>query len=338
MTRKSWIGTAIMAWQDSPEGLSPDWVFSNNSNVHACNDRKWFTEFTPFSSTVRSAVLTSSTSRVEGVGSVDLPVKRSPNLRGPGAHHVIRLTNVLYIPSSVSNIVGMPIFQGDAAGYAILDTPNSSGKLTDRDGKSIAYFSPGGVLFCLRLSGPPIGPRLAPSKFEPDVAYCLSIRWPEEERERWEAHCRPTTTDMQQRQTSTAQPYTAEEKAWLKKHYGGEFKFLILHNLSIYDEEDRAEGRAIVRSLMKRDEGEDDDGAEGDPSEEEDEDDEEEAGEDENDFERHLADYHFSDQELRWIKKYYRDSATFMYSFGLKFYDDEDCEDAKAIVRAFLSH
>ncbi|KAL6897576.1 hypothetical protein GGI43DRAFT_97313 [Trichoderma evansii] len=29
-----------MAWHDSPEGLSPDWVFSNNSNVHVCNDRR----------------------------------------------------------------------------------------------------------------------------------------------------------------------------------------------------------------------------------------------------------------------------------------------------------
>ncbi|KAL6857290.1 hypothetical protein J3F83DRAFT_751104 [Trichoderma novae-zelandiae] len=333
-----------MTWRDSPEGLSPDWVFSNNSNVHACNDLNWFTEFTPFSSFAVSAVFTSSRCPVEGVGTVDLPVKRGPNLRGPRAHHVIRLTNVLYIPSSASNIVGWPIFQPDAAGYSMCSTISSSGALTDRDGKPVAYSPPGGKFFCLRLSGPPIGPRLAPSRLEPDGVYFLSIRWPEEERERWEARGRQAQADTQQRQISTDEPYTAVEKAWLKKHYGGEFKFLLSHQLSIYDEEDRAEGRAIMRSMMIRDEMDDDDDDENedddedeDNDEEEDDDDEEGDDEEENDFERHLADHHFNEQELDWIEKNYRDTATFMYSFGLKFYNDEDCEEATAIVRAFLN-
>ena len=36
----------------------------------------------------------------------------------------------------------------------------------------------------------------------------------------------------------------------MKTHFGSEFKFLLLYNLKIYNEEDRQEGRAILRALM----------------------------------------------------------------------------------------
>jgi hypothetical protein len=45
-------------------------------------------------------------------------------------------------------------------------------------------------------------------------------------------------------------PYTAAEKAWLKQHWDGEFKFLASYALIIYNEDDRAEGRLIVRAMM----------------------------------------------------------------------------------------
>ncbi|KAH7375178.1 hypothetical protein B0T11DRAFT_323239 [Plectosphaerella cucumerina] len=48
-------------------------------------------------------------------------------------------------------------------------------------------------------------------------------------------------------------PLTAEEKAWLNKHYGGEFHFLHSYGLSIHKEEDREEGRRIVRGLISAD-------------------------------------------------------------------------------------
>ncbi|KAK0655096.1 hypothetical protein B0T16DRAFT_318492, partial [Cercophora newfieldiana] len=50
--------------------------------------------------------------------------------------------------------------------------------------------------------------------------------------------------------TVDAAPYTAEEKQWLNRHFGGEFKFLMAYGLSIYKEEDREEGRHIVRAMM----------------------------------------------------------------------------------------
>lgn len=44
--------------------------------------------------------------------------------------------------------------------------------------------------------------------------------------------------------------YTQEEKAWLKKNWGDEYHFLRAYGLSIYKDEDREEGRRIVRGLM----------------------------------------------------------------------------------------
>ncbi|KAL7940950.1 hypothetical protein V8C42DRAFT_361491 [Trichoderma barbatum] len=303
-----------MSWPDSPEGFSADWVLSNNSNVH-----------------LRLSKASSPSVSVEGIGTVKLPVKRDPDLRGPQAHHVLRLTNVLYIPSTDFNILGSPIFDV-AAQVSLRSTLKSKGRLADESGNPVAYFSPTAPLFCLSLSGPPVGPRLAPSKFKPGEVCALTVMWPDSERERWNTRGQQDKRDTEQRQWAGEQPYTAEEKAWLTKHYEGEYKFLMAHGLSIYDEEERAEGRAIMRALAGTDDNDDEDG-EQDDGESMEEEEEEEEEEDDN---HHLADYHFSEDELAWIKKHYRDSATFMFTYGLKFYDDEDCADAKKLVQSFM--
>ncbi|KAK1244156.1 hypothetical protein MKX08_002294 [Trichoderma sp. CBMAI-0020] len=325
--------SAPMKWQDSPDGLSPDWIFSNNSNVHVCNDPKWFTELTTFPSTALGP-LASQGVPVSGVGVVDLPVKRSPNSRGPGAHHVLRLTDVLYMPSSVCNIVGSPIFE-IAAQVRFGATEDSMGGMNDASGKPLAYFSPHSERLCLRLSGPPVGPRLGPSKFKPDTAYWLTISWPASERARWTAHGQQTKADTEKRQWVGEQPYTTGEKQWLKKHYGGEFKFLMAHELSIYNEEDREEGRAIMRALVRDADSADVDDEDDDEMEAADEEDDEEVEED-SDLEGHLADYHFNEEELDWIEKHYGNSANFMMSYGFKFYDDQDCAAARRLVEEFL--
>ena len=48
----------------------------------------------------------------------------------------------------------------------------------------------------------------------------------------------------------------------------------------------------------------------------------------------HVADYHFSSIELDWIKAHYGYSSRFLQCYGLKFYDDDDCREGKAIVQA----
>ncbi|KAL6691286.1 hypothetical protein J3F84DRAFT_352637 [Trichoderma pleuroticola] len=310
---------APMAWQESPQGLSADWIFSNGSNVHICNDRRWFAELTPFKSAA-SSVFGSGDVAVEGVGIVNLPVKRDPNQRGPQAHHVLRLTNVLYTPGSGFNILGSPLVEL-APRISRNPTRKKKGSLADQDGNRVAFFSPNAPLLCLRLSGPPVGPRLAPTKLEPNGAYALMVTWPDSERARWNARGQQDETETKSPQWAGEQPYAAEEKAWLKKHCQGGYKLLILYGLSIYGEEERAEGRAIVRAMMSADK----------------DDDETEDTEDDDDDEfPHLADYHFDDKELAWINKYYQNSGTFMSSYSLKFYDDGDYAEATGLVKAFM--
>jgi hypothetical protein len=54
--------------------------------------------------------------------------------------------------------------------------------------------------------------------------------------------------------------YTAAKKQWLKDEWRDEFHFLRAYRLSIYKDEDREEGRAIVRAFIRED---DEDQAEG---------------------------------------------------------------------------
>ena len=57
---------------------------------------------------------------------------------------------------------------------------------------------------------------------------------------------KPTPTTPNQYQPF----HTPAEKAWLNQHYGGEFHFLKSYSLSIYKDEDRQEGKAILKGLM----------------------------------------------------------------------------------------
>ena len=50
----------------------------------------------------------------------------------------------------------------------------------------------------------------------------------------------------------------------------------------------------------------------------------------------HVADYHFTDDQLDWIKLHYGHSTKFLRSYGLKFYDNEDCEEGKSILEAIM--
>ena len=45
-------------------------------------------------------------------------------------------------------------------------------------------------------------------------------------------------------------PYTDVEKAWLNKHFSSEFAFLRQYGLSIHKDEDREEGKRILRTFM----------------------------------------------------------------------------------------
>jgi hypothetical protein len=285
------------------------------------------------------ANLGGSHSAVVGVGSVDLPVKRSPNLSGRRSHGILALSHVLHVPSSICNLIGQPILEDHDINLGFGQS-KSRGTILDLQGKPVAYFNPDARLLEIKLSGPPVGPRGGPSPFNPSVAYVLTVDWPASEREKW-AVSRSRQTEREPRTEPELQPPLApEEKRWLKENWNGEFSFLQSYGLSIYKEDNRSEGRAILRGIMKGEEDSESDEQSPDrecemegPETDNFDDGDEALG----DPASHLADYHFTDEELDFIKAEYGNTLNFMFTFGLKFYKPGDGEEAKAIVRALMS-
>jgi len=302
-------------------------VFSNNSNVHVAKDRAWFTDYTPYESVVGDFYgMVKDGLRVEGIGTVELPTKRSPNRSGRDSHGTLRLTNVLHVPSALCNIIGGPILEDYNVTTGSVGKA-SRGSIKDQKGRSVAYFDSRRCLFQVKLRGHPVESNV----LKDGQHYVINAMWPNSERQKWEAH--------QGRTTHHPRPgYTEKEKEWLKENYRSEFQFLRDFGLSIYKDEDREEGRTILRSLMQREEEEELEDEEEDKEEDEDKDEDEDEDEDsESSLEGHMADYHFTEAELEYIEKEYGNSMNFLYSYGLKFYDDNDCEEGRSILKGLMS-
>ncbi|KAJ2980114.1 hypothetical protein NQ176_g2835 [Zarea fungicola] len=176
-------------------------------------------------------------------------------------HSTLKLRNVLHVPSTVCNIIGQPI--EDEYGV-VLSGDRKSGRITLRDGSPVAFFSPEARFLEVRLSGPPIGPRVAESPFQPGMQYNMTVIWPSSEREKW------VQRPVERKPLSVAAEPTGEyndvslsdegkfhavlqpeQKRWLKEHYGGELQFLHIHCLRAHIEEDRSEGYRILCKLME---------------------------------------------------------------------------------------
>lgn len=216
-----------------------DWVFSNTSNVHVACHRDWFTSFTPFESRITCRIWAHCQATVLGIGDVELKAKTRPGpSRGRQDTNVIVLRDVLYVPNVVCNILGHPIHEDYESLHSF--TSGKSG-LYHKDWTSAGIFDHC-RLTKLWLVGQPKGQT---SLNDTTVEYYINAIWPDTERERW----------LRLKNTFDAPPYTNRENAWLKEHYGSEFKFLLAYQLSIYKDEDREEGRRIARAFIEYDEG-----------------------------------------------------------------------------------
>lgn len=324
---------------DSP--LCPDWVFLNNCNVHVAKDRGWFKTYTPFKSIINPSPYTSSSSNcsVLGIGTVEIPTKCSPNLSGKPSHASLHLKEVLHVPEILCNIIGQPIVSLDGYSPVLSFGKKSNGTIKDSQGKNVAYFDPDSPLFAVKVRGPPTGPKLGLHVLQEGGMYMISCHWRAAERKKWEefktknglASSVPEPVGT----TCHGSSYTDEEKAYIKLNWRSEFHFLSQHGLNIHKEEDRAEGRQILRTLMTEDgsDEESDEESDKEPNKEPEEELEDDAS---FDFEGHQADYNFSRRQLEWIEKHYRNSENFMICFGLKFYDEDDLEEARIIADAMM--
>ncbi|KAF2997779.1 hypothetical protein E8E14_002463 [Neopestalotiopsis sp. 37M] len=243
-----------------------------------CNDKRWFKTLELFPTHVLQVTFTTPKIQAEGVGSVDLPVKRAPHQSGRQAHHVLRLENVIYVPGLELNILG----GDDNLRQHIWEYDESSARHKGQDAAIVDHQRGGQVCFMrkvgfhklplVQLSQPPRGPVTAPTRFdERSVYHCIHFVWPEPERIRFEKRQAAVAAVSQKLEPGidpgigtgsalSADPgrgdYTTKEKAWLKKHWGNEHKFLQAYGLSIYKEDEREEGRALVRDLVQPDENE----------------------------------------------------------------------------------
>ncbi|KAI4166648.1 MAG: hypothetical protein LQ343_007869 [Gyalolechia ehrenbergii] len=300
-----------------------DWILSPNSNVHVANHRDWFLSYEPFVTTLDTGVGGSNIApevQVLGIGNVELPTKTHPTRTGAAYQGTILLREVLYAPGALCNILGFPMF--DDYGY-VLDCGAETSKITAKQTGAVIGLLDRNKLFRLRLKGQ----SAKQSSLDPDSHYIIRANWSSSERESWAVF--RTGRDQQAPAASTAMGngstrLTDSEKSWLKVKYGGEFKFLRDYGLSIYKDEDRDEGRCILRALMEEESEDDNDSLdsfqrdlETDPS-------------------SHFADHYFSDDELDWIKANFGHSANFLLAYGLKFYNDEDCQEGKSIIRALM--
>lgn len=214
-----------------------------------------------FPTHVLQVTFTTPKIQAEGVGTVDLPVKRAPHRGGRHAHYVLRLENVIYVPGLGLNILGD--LREDKWQYEESSARNGQdAAILDQRGRQVCFMRKIGSrkLPLVRLSKPPRGPVTAPTRFDGrSVYHCIRFIWPEPERIRFEKRQAAVAAVVQKVEPGIDPgrgDYTKEEKAWLKKHWGNEHKFLQAYGLSIYKEDEREEGRALVRDLLQPDENE----------------------------------------------------------------------------------
>ncbi|KAF1730989.1 hypothetical protein CRV24_009061 [Beauveria bassiana] len=264
----------------------PAWVFSPESNAHRAKDRSWFGDDYQTISSALSLQRRSSDSlqlEVIGIGTVELPVKRRPDARGAQSHGVLRLRNVLHVPSGLCNVVGGKALL--AADYLVRRGPGGGGirEISDKnDGAVVAYLHQpnarlGGRHLQVRLSGPPIGPRLGPSPFVKGESYSFSARWHDDAREqvmRTLAKLKPVVANPKPAMVKSkpgavaktpaqspaatgtavaANPplaFTEEEREWMRRHHGSVYLFLRVCGLKGSSAEDAQAARRVIRMRM----------------------------------------------------------------------------------------
>ena len=118
---------------------------------------------------------------VHGIGTVEIPVKlKSP--RNGSKHSTIHIKDVLHAPTATCNILGQGDFMDQ---YKVMLNFREKGKsfVKDKEGYVAAFFHEKKALFCLKLSGPPVGPVTEPSLFlDSDKLWSITVTWPDSER------------------------------------------------------------------------------------------------------------------------------------------------------------
>ena len=269
-------------------GRSRDWVYDIHTNCHVCNDRAWFTEYTPLQTMVLT-LMTNHPVAVFGIGRVSIPVKRTPNLSGTKNHGLIEVDNVLHAPNYFCNVLGKSLPRRLGFKVDFRGGKNDKGGIKDETGKSVAFFRKSHPLFALEVRGEPTGPKLMATVFEAKNGYRVSCQWSAPQRIMWkkikkanarkvddgspkprnifesmdkESEFKETNFDPNAFPPYTigvanageeSPPYKELEMEYIDKRYHGEFKFLQQFGLSIDEEDQRELGKKILRGVREFD-------------------------------------------------------------------------------------
>jgi hypothetical protein len=146
-------------------------------------------------------------------------------------------------PDYFCNIIGGPIISSNGHKYNV-DFNTSKLTITSTD-EAVGTFETKPFMH-LRLSGHEPGWSI----FENDVADQLRIlvTWPGDEQNRWKAF---VAGEEYIKNAVTVTPLDADEKAWVKRVYKHEYRFLAQHGLSIHVQDDRVLGWKLAREEMK---------------------------------------------------------------------------------------
>jgi hypothetical protein len=259
---------------------------------------------------------------VLGIGTVEIPTKRSPNLSGVSSHGSLNLNEVLHVPDFPCNIIGSPINSSDGYVVEISFSSKSKGTIKDSQGKNMAYFNINWPLFAVKVRGQPMGPKLGSHALKREGSYMLMLgcRWDIVHRRKWQEFKfknAPINTRTESADCGDGDPpYTDDEKVYLKKNWRSEYHFLLKHGLSIYKEEDRAEGRSILRAFRDKDSSKEKSGYHGLK------------------LEDYQADKNLSFCQLECIEQCYRNRENFLSSNEVESYDSDELKEAMVIADA----
>jgi hypothetical protein len=171
---------------------------------------------------------------------VGLAAKLSPT---SDATNTIILSDVLHVPGYICDAIGQPIV---IAHEVVFSKGDCTGGIYIKGGRQLAYTEPEHTLFSVVVL-PPDGHQLGASAFRLGKHYMISCRWEEVEVRKWKLFKKRGADGVVFDGTRL---YTQSERKLLKEEYGGEYKFLGQHGLSIHKDEDREEGRGILRAVM----------------------------------------------------------------------------------------
>ena len=256
-----------------------EWVWGNETNTRICNDRSKFINYIPF----KCFIYTGNgwdKATVEGVGAVAIEVKIILNRSGSDTHKRMTFGRVLYVPEADFNVMGLT--GGNQVKVQVRGKIARMYRSDDDQQPTVALFELVDELYRMRIMGVP---RKNQTRIGKEALRVVNI-WPDTEQMRYmnalkrmyTQHLRADPAKLRQyidgieskcfdlikqtpylpaqstRHELKLEPVlTQQERQWLKRHFKDEFHLLRDYGHKIYSEEDRSDGRRLLREFMADD-------------------------------------------------------------------------------------